>query len=71
MITGIVGVLGGWCVFGLPCFLAVLLGHFALRETASGARGGHGMAVTALVLGYPFAVLWAVLGVMGLTSAIG
>ncbi|MEU1966420.1 DUF4190 domain-containing protein [Micromonospora sediminicola] len=54
LVLGILGVLGGWCLFGLPCLLAVVLGHLALRETRDGARSGHGMAVAGLVLGYVF-----------------
>jgi hypothetical protein len=54
MVLGILGVLGGWCLFGLPCILAVVLGHVALRETRDGTRSGHGMAIAGLVLGYVF-----------------
>ena len=68
MILGIVGVLGGWCVFGLPSFIAVFLGHVALKETATGQRGGHGMAIAGLILGYPFAILWAIAGISGAIS---
>jgi hypothetical protein len=65
MIMGIIGALGGWCMFGIPCFIAVFLGHAALPETKTGERGGHGMAIAGLVLGYPFAILWAVLAFAG------
>lgn len=54
LVLGILGVLGGWCLFGLPCILAVILGHLALRETRDSTRSGHGMAVAGLVLGYVF-----------------
>ncbi|OKI61672.1 DUF4190 domain-containing protein [Micromonospora sp. CB01531] len=54
LVLGILGVLGGWCLFGLPCILAVILGHVAMRETRDGTRSGHGMAVAGLVLGYVF-----------------
>ena len=54
LVLGILGVLGGWCLFGLPCILAVILGHLALRETRDGTRSGYGMAVAGLVLGYVF-----------------
>jgi hypothetical protein len=53
---GLFGVLGGWCLCGIPCALAVVLGHMAARQTRSGARGGHGMAVTGLILGYVFVI---------------
>ena len=54
LVLGILGLLGGWCLFGLPCVLAVILGHLALRETRDGTRSGHGMAVAGLILGYVF-----------------
>jgi hypothetical protein len=54
MVLGILGVLGGWCLFGLPCVLAVILGHIGLHETRHGTKSGRGMAVTGLVLGYVF-----------------
>lgn len=52
LVFGIIGILGGWCMFGLPCLIAVLLGHVALGETKRGQKAGHGMAVAGLVLGY-------------------
>ncbi|TYB91843.1 DUF4190 domain-containing protein [Micromonospora sp. WP24] len=54
MVFGILGVLGGWCLFGLPCILAVILGHLGLHETRKGTKSGRGMAVAGLVLGYVF-----------------
>jgi hypothetical protein len=68
LVAGLFGVLGGWCLCGLPCIAAVVLGHMATRETRTGARGGHGMAVAGLILGYVFVVpaivltFWVVLG---------
>jgi hypothetical protein len=56
MVLGIIGVFGGWCMFGLPCIIAVILGHVALPATKSGQVGGRGMAVTGLILGYLFVV---------------
>src|SRR5215217_4308406 len=40
LIAGIIGILGGWCVFGVPCAIAIITGHVAQRETRTGARGG-------------------------------
>jgi hypothetical protein len=54
MVLGILGVLGGWCLFGIPCVLAVILGHVGLHETRNGTKSGRGMAVTGLILGYVF-----------------
>lgn len=70
LVLAIVGLLGGWCAFGLPCFIAVLLGHMALKETRNGQRGGHGMAVAGLILGYPFALLWAGVGISGILGGL-
>ncbi|MEH0824719.1 MULTISPECIES: DUF4190 domain-containing protein [unclassified Micromonospora] len=64
MVLGIVGVLCGWCVFGLPCVLAVVLGHIGLHETRNGLRSGRGMAVAGLVLGYVFVAPMIALTVM-------
>ncbi|SCF19153.1 protein of unknown function [Micromonospora purpureochromogenes] len=64
MVLGIVGVLGGWCVFGLPCLLAVILGHIGLHETRDGRKSGRGMAVAGLVLGYVFVAPAVALTVM-------
>jgi uncharacterized protein DUF4190 len=57
LVFGIIGVLGGWGLFGVPCLIAVVTGHAALKDTRTGRRGGHGMAVAGLILGYPFAML--------------
>ncbi|MFI5938102.1 DUF4190 domain-containing protein [Actinoplanes sp. NPDC051494] len=52
MVMGIVGLLAGWCLLGLPCIAAVILGHIETAATANGARSGRGMAVAGLVMGY-------------------
>lgn len=65
MVLGILGALGGWCMLGLPCVIAIVLGHVGLAQTSSGARGGRGMAVTGLVLGYIFVVPWALFFFLG------
>ncbi|MER7333532.1 MULTISPECIES: DUF4190 domain-containing protein [unclassified Micromonospora] len=64
MVLGILGVLGGWCLFGLPCLLAVILGHVGLHETRNNAKSGRGMAVAGLVLGYVFVAPMVLLTVM-------
>lgn len=74
MIAGIFGVLGGWCMFGIPCFAAILLGHAAVRETKSGERGGHGMAIAGLIMGYllgvPIALFGVMMGLAGFAEAL-
>jgi hypothetical protein len=52
LVMGVVGLFLGACLFGIPNLLAVVLGHAGVSETKDGARSGHGMAVTGLVLGY-------------------
>lgn len=68
MIFGLIGFFGGFCLFGVPCLVAVALGHAALRETKGGTKGGHGMAITGLILGYLLlipAVLIVAMGGLG------
>lgn len=54
LVFGIIGALGGWCMFAIPCFIAVVCGHAALRETNGGVKSGRGMAQAGLILGYLF-----------------
>ncbi|WP_328415483.1 DUF4190 domain-containing protein [Micromonospora sp. NBC_00389] len=54
LVLGILGVIGGWCLFGVPCLLAVVLGHVGLHDTRNNMKSGRGMAVAGLVLGYVF-----------------
>ncbi|MET8307282.1 DUF4190 domain-containing protein [Micromonospora sp. NPDC005173] len=54
LVLGILGVVGGWCLFGVPCLLAVVLGHVGLHDTRNDMKSGRGMAVAGLVLGYVF-----------------
>lgn len=75
MILGILGFLSMCCSFGVPSMLAVILGHAALKETSSGEKDGHAMAITGLVLGYIiaipaliFSVIWSI-GMVGSHSA--
>ncbi len=42
----------------------------AMRETSSGRRGGHGLAVTGLVLGYVTLVPWIAFWSMVLLGAV-
>lgn len=60
LITGVVGVLAGWCMFGLPSIAAIILGHLGLSRTKHNEEKGRGMAVAGLVLGY-VAVLPAII----------
>ncbi|MEU8274898.1 DUF4190 domain-containing protein [Microbispora bryophytorum] len=64
MVLGIIGLFIGWCSFGLPSFIAVITGHTALRETKNGQKGGHGMAVAGLILGYLVGVPAAIFDIL-------
>jgi len=56
LVFGILGVVLGWCMFGIPSVLAVIFGHAALPATRDGRASGRGLAITGLVLGYLFLV---------------
>lgn len=77
LVMGVMGVLAGWCMFGLPCLLAVVLGHVALHDTRDEMKSGRGMAVAGLILGYvallPAVILffWMVIGGAGAAIAPG
>lgn len=69
LILGVVSIIGGGCLL-LPAVATVVVGHLATRETRTGQRAGHGLAVTALVLGYLCLAGWLVVGAMVAISAI-
>lgn len=71
MVLGIIGLLVGWCMLGIPSIVAVFLGHAALRETRTGERGGHGMAVAGLILGYILAIPTAVVAIILIVGSAG
>jgi hypothetical protein len=61
LVFGIVGILIGECLLGLPCLLAVIFGHIGLAQTKSGEKSGRGMAVAGLILGYIVVIPAAIL----------
>jgi hypothetical protein len=69
MVLGIVGLLGGWCLLGIPCVLAIFMGHFAIRECRTEGKQGEGMAVTGLVLGYVCVLPAAIFSIMALMGS--
>lgn len=69
LVFGILGVLGGFCLFGIPCVIAVICGHAGLRDTNGGVKGGRGMAQAGLVLGYLVVGPAIFLGVTGVGSS--
>lgn len=52
LVVGLVGIFAGWCMLGIPCVAAVILGHAALSDTKDNVKSGRGMAVGGLALGY-------------------
>jgi hypothetical protein len=54
LIFGILGMVGGFCLFGIPCIAAVICGHAGMRDTNGGVKSGRGMAIAGLILGYLF-----------------
>jgi hypothetical protein len=50
LVLGLAGFFGFFLV--LPSIAAIVAGHMATRETSTGAKTGHGMAVAGLILGY-------------------
>ncbi|MEV4223794.1 DUF4190 domain-containing protein [Nonomuraea sp. NPDC049725] len=52
LVFGIIGLIGCGCLFGIPSIVAIVLGHAATGKTRPGLRGGHGLAVAGLILGY-------------------
>ncbi|MEV6301368.1 flagellar basal body-associated FliL family protein [Actinoplanes sp. NPDC051861] len=70
LVLGIVGVLGGWCTFAVPCVLAIIFGCVGLSQTRDGTRSGRGMAIAGLVLGLVPAVIIAVIMIVGGIGAL-
>jgi hypothetical protein len=60
---------------GLTSIPAIVTGHLAAGETKTGERGGHGQAVTGLVLGYlcagGWALFWLLTGLGAVFEAAG
>jgi hypothetical protein len=71
LVVGLVGIFAGWCLLGIPCLAAVILGHAALSDTKNDVKSGRGMAVAGLALGYlslvPAIILffWVGVGMFG------
>lgn len=51
-VVGLIGFFAGWCMLGIPCLAAVILGHAAMSDTKHNVRSGRGLAVAGLALGY-------------------
>jgi hypothetical protein len=76
VLLAVLGIVSGFCTFGIPALLAVILGHVAIGDTRDGSRSGHGVAVAGMVLGYIVVVpalafsLWVLFG-GGMTALAG
>jgi hypothetical protein len=74
LVMGIIGILGGWCLLGIPCVLAVICGHAGLAATNGNARSGRGLAVAGLVMGYicviPAIIIFFMIGGLGVIGGI-
>jgi hypothetical protein len=68
LVLGLVAILV--CPVPFLGIAAVLYGRSGLRETRAGIKGGQGMAVAGLVLGWINTVGWFVLGLVLVTAAI-
>jgi len=69
LVLGIIGMFIGWCSFGLPSFIAIATGHTALKETKNGQKGGHGMAIAGLILGYLVGIPAAIFDIVYFAAA--
>lgn len=63
LVFGIIGFLGGWCLFGIPCLIAIGCGHLGMSETKNGTKAGRGSAVAGLILGYVCVVPMALIAI--------
>ncbi len=52
LVLGVVSVMGGFCLFAVPCIAAVVCGHVGLADTKHGMKSGRGMAIAGLIMGY-------------------
>jgi hypothetical protein len=68
LVCGILGLIFGWCLFGIPSLIAVVLGHMGLAETKNGTVGGRGSAIAGLILGYLVVAPSAIITVMVIAS---
>jgi hypothetical protein len=71
LVFGIIGILGGFCLFGIPPLLAIVCGHMGLAETKSGRKAGRGSAVAGLILGYFVMIPVIIVALLWLIGAIG
>lgn len=69
MVLGIVGVILGWLLMGVPSVLAVIFGHVALAAIRRTGQHGRGMAIAGLVTGYIVVGIVALLILVAIAGA--
>lgn len=69
-IASLVCSLVGLVTAGLAAIAGVICGHIALTETRSGMRGGHGLAVAGLIIGWIQCGGWIVFWLFMLLGAV-
>jgi Domain of unknown function (DUF4190) len=68
LVFALIGILGSWCSFGLPSFIAVVLGIAGYYESRNGQMTGQGQAIAGMILGAFVAIPMALLGIIVLFS---
>ena len=61
----------GLVTFGLLSIPGIICGHIALPDTGSGRRGGHGLAIAGLIIGWIQAGGWLLFWFFFALSAAG
>jgi hypothetical protein len=69
-VASLVCSLVGLITFGLGAIPGVICGHMALPETRSGSRGGHGLAVAGLIIGWIQCGGWALFWMITIVGAV-
>lgn len=68
LLFAIASALGGFLLL-LPPLLAIVMGHAATHQTKDGGRGGHGMAIAALIIGYLTLIPGVVIAIWFISAA--
>lgn len=71
MVLALVGVFIGWCTFGAPSIIAVILGIAGYVETSNGRMTGRGQAITGIILGSLIAVPSVIFFIIGILPQMG
>jgi hypothetical protein len=76
LVLGIIGLVFGCFSCGIPSLLAIIFGHIGMSQTKDNIKGGRGMAIAGLIMGYVLvvpAIIGTVffLGYIGLIGGLG